>query len=140
MKLLTKHSDYAIRALLELACKEECLSARDIAKNQGIPYAFLRRILRELIQNKVICGKAGCRGGVKLNVDSEKIRVIDIIRIFQGDLKISDCIFRKKICPNVKKCVLKREITRIENIITNEFAKITIAKLKKARRSQGGRI
>ena len=58
MKLFTKHTDYAIRALLELAgSKDEFLSARQIAKQQRIPYQFLRQILQGLIKNKLVISK-----------------------------------------------------------------------------------
>ena len=52
MKVLTKNTDYAIRALMVLAKdRNNFLSAKKISIGQNIPYQFLRRILQGLIKN-----------------------------------------------------------------------------------------
>jgi Rrf2 family protein len=130
MKLFTKNTDYAIRALIELGLnKENFISARSISKNQKIPYSFLRQILQTLIKNKIIESKEGIHGGVKLTTNPKDIKITDIIKIFQGNIELSECMFRKKICSNRPTCVLRQEIKRIENIVSNEFSKITIQTL-----------
>ena len=132
MKLLTKNSDYAIRALAVLADnKERFVSAREISEKQNIPYQFLRRILRRLILNKLVVSREGGRGGFKINADPKKASIIDVIKIFQGNLQLSDCMFRRKICRNRPHCVLRREIKRVEQIVAKEFEGITLARLLK---------
>ncbi len=132
MKLLTKNSDYAIRALLVLAAnKDSYLSARDIAKKQDIPYQFLRRILQELIKKKLVLSKEGGKGGFKLNKNPASINIVDIIKIFQGEIQFSECVFRKQVCCNKSTCVLRKEIKRIEKVIDKEFRGVSIAKLLK---------
>jgi Rrf2 family transcriptional regulator, cysteine metabolism repressor len=130
MKLLNKTTDYAIRALLQMAkAKEEYLSAAIISKKQAIPYQFLRTILQKLIKNKIIKSREGINGGFSLLVKPNTIKITDIIIIFQGNLQISDCMFRKKLCTNRSTCVLKKEIDRISDILILEFNKITIQSL-----------
>ena len=52
MKVLTKNTDYAIRALLALeAQKGSYVSAKSIATGHDIPYQFLRRLLQEMIRH-----------------------------------------------------------------------------------------
>ena len=132
MKLLTKNTDYAVRALIELARHEEgYLSSRLIAKSQKLPYQFLRAIVSELIKHKLVLAKEGARGGLKLNKSPERIKIIDVIRIFQGDVELSDCLFQKKICANRATCVLRAEIKRIESIVSREFGKRTISSMLK---------
>lgn len=130
MKLLTKHSDYAIRALIELAKdKSRYLSSRDVAKRQQIPYQFLRRILQELIKSKLVVSKEGGSGGFKIKANPKRISIIDVINIFQGNVQLTECMFRKKLCVNRSTCILRKEIKRVENIIKKEFRGITLAKL-----------
>lgn len=130
MKLLTKHSDYAIRALLVLAQKNGMfLSARLIAKEQNIPYQFLRGILQTLLKRKLIVSREGGGGGFRLNQPPESIIVEEVIRIFQGDIQLSECMFREKICRNRAVCVLRKQIQRIEQIVVKEFQDITIGTL-----------
>ena len=53
MKVLTKNTDYAIRALLALeAQKGSYVSAKSIATGHDIPYQFLRRLLQEMIRHR----------------------------------------------------------------------------------------
>lgn len=130
MKLLTKHTDYAIRALLVLARKKKLfVSARAIAKEQKIPYQFLRGILQTLIKHKLVVSKEGGGGGFKLNMPPRSITIEQIIKIFQGNVQFSECMFRKKICCNRSACVLRKQIQKIEQVVIGKFAKITIAAL-----------
>ncbi len=132
MKILTKNTDYATRALLVLAsCPEKYFSARDIAKNQGMPYSFTRKILTELHKNGYVVSREGGGGGFKLKGDASKIRITDLIKVFQGEIKLSECMFRKKICRNRPDCVLRRNIERIEKLVENEFGNISIGSLLK---------
>ncbi|ASQ91096.1 Rrf2 family transcriptional regulator [Prosthecochloris sp. GSB1] len=130
MKVLTKNTDYAIRALLFLgARKGEYVSARHIADEQGIPYQFLRRILRELGKRGLVSSREGTQGGVKIERDPETIGVKEVLEIFQGRIELSECMFRKQICSNRANCVLRHEIVRIEQMVNREFGRITIGKM-----------
>lgn len=129
MKLLTKNSDYAIRSMIILAKnKDKYLSAREIAVQLKIPYQFLRKILRGLIQNKLVHAREGQGGGVRINAAAKAASIIDIIKIYQGGIQISECVFRRKICPELSTCMLRKEIKRIEKIVEKEFSKIRLTK------------
>ncbi|MCK5306862.1 MAG: Rrf2 family transcriptional regulator [Candidatus Omnitrophica bacterium] len=141
MKLFTKHTDYAIRALLELAgSKDEFLSARQIAKQQRIPYQFLRQILQGLIKNKLVISKEGSGGGFRIDKDPDLMSIVDIIVIFQGNIQLSDCMFRKKLCANRSNCVLRKQINRIEKLVNEEFKSVTIGSLLKDLKKQRRRF
>lgn len=130
MKVLTKNTDYAIRALLSLAAERgSYLSARAIAVQQDIPYQFLRRLLQEMIRHGLVSSKDGASGGFMLSRDPDSIRVSELIGIFQGPVQVSECMFRKQICANRARCVLRHEIMRIEQVVQQEFDKVTIGKL-----------
>jgi len=130
MKVLTKHTDYATRALIALSRdKDTYVSVRTIAESQRIPYQFLRRILQQLAKSGLVKSREGAGGGVRLSVNPSKIRIIDVIQIFQGDVELSECKFRKKNCENRETCVLRREIKRIENLVKSEFEQLTIGTL-----------
>lgn len=130
MKLLTKDTDYAVRALILLSQKkDEFLSAKRISVALGIPYHFLRGILLKLMQHELIESKEGVLGGVRVIKKPDEIRLVDLIKVFQGDFELSDCMFRKKICPDRKTCVLRGEIKRVEGIVEREFEKLTVGKL-----------
>ena len=130
MKLLTKDTDYAVRAVLHLArSKDGYRSSREIAGTEGIPLQFLRRILQKLTKAGIVVSREGVNGGVKLKASPKNIRLSDIIRIFQGDIELSECMFRKKLCARRSKCVLRARIKAIEEVVNREFNRVTIATL-----------
>jgi len=51
------------------------------------------------------------------------------MELFHDDLELSDCTFRKALCPNRKTCVLRRRILGIEEKVKREFQAITIQNL-----------
>ena len=59
----------------------------------------------------------------------DEIRIRELIEIFQGRVQVSECMFRKQICANRARCVLRHEIMRIEQVVEREFDNITIGKL-----------
>ncbi len=55
--------------------------------------------------------------------------MLDIMRTFHGDFQISQCMFRKDICPNRKSCVLRAKVKVIEKDLENKFGEISILSL-----------
>jgi Rrf2 family transcriptional regulator, cysteine metabolism repressor len=130
MQLLNKNTDYAVRALIYLAQnKANFCSSRDIARYLKLPLPFVRRILQELRKKDYLNTKEGVGGGVQLIKAANEISIRSIIEIFQGDIQISACMFRKKLCPNRNACVLRDRILKIENKIVAEFEMITVQTL-----------
>jgi Rrf2 family transcriptional regulator, cysteine metabolism repressor len=130
MKVLTKNTDYAIRALLALAARKgSYVSAKSIATEHDIPYQFLRGLLQEMIRHDLIVSKEGVQGGFMMKKEPDTISVTQLIEIFQGKVQVSECMFRKQICSNRARCVLRHEIMRIEQVVQSEFEKVTIGKL-----------
>lgn len=132
MKLLTKDTDYAIRALLVLAGNQkEYVSARRISESEKIPYSFMRKILLKLYKTGFVDSKEGGKGGFKLKKKPSKISAVDLIRLFQGNIQFSECMFRKKLCHKRSDCVLRQNIREIEGLVEDKFRGITIQSLWK---------
>jgi len=132
MKLITKNTDYATRALIYLArAGERYVPSREISEKEGIPLNFLRRIIRELAREKLVETREGKAGGARLVVPGNKIELTRLIEIFQGKVSLLECIFRRKICPNRARCVLRARIKKIEDLVLGELAGITVGGLVK---------
>lgn len=54
----------------------------------------------------------------------KQIYMADLIRIFQGPLRINECISKKKICPDKSECVLRSRISGIEKEMISELARL----------------
>lgn len=127
MKLLTKNTDYAVRALVRIAAEDgDAVPASRIAREDRIPYAYLRRILNELKARGVLKSTEGKGGGFVLSGRAADVRLIDVMKIFQGEVQLTKCMFRKNICHNRANCVLRAKMIEIEKKVLSEIEDVTI--------------
>jgi len=128
MNLITRDTDYAIRALLYMAKEnKKIITVSEMAKKTKIPYPFLRKILQTLHKNGILCSYKGSKGGFSFRANPEDIFILELIRIFQGRLKINKCFLKKKICPEISTCKLKNIL---DSIIEDALLKLKYVSIK----------
>jgi len=98
--LITRATEYAIRALLYLAKqpKGEIVLKRDICRTQDITPAFLTKILQPLIKEGIVGSQRGVGGGFYLLKDPEEVTLLDVVKAEEGPLYLNHCIAEKGIC------------------------------------------
>ncbi|HET7356532.1 MAG TPA: Rrf2 family transcriptional regulator [Nocardioidaceae bacterium] len=81
-------SDYALRALIELAGRVEGapVSAEEIGRRQDIPHGFLQTILADLRRAGLVLSQRGQSGGWRMARDPDSVTVADVIRAVDGPL------------------------------------------------------
>lgn len=126
MKLITRDSDYAIRALCCIAVEKDLVSVKCLANKLKMPYPFLRKILQVLTQAGLLSSIRGRCGGFKLTKPAKKISILEVTRVFQGELILTAHTFKGKICPRVKICKLKRKLDGIEEDVHLKLKRISI--------------
>ena len=135
MKLITRDTDYAVRAICFIACAKNksrgLVTAAELTRELKIPQPFLRKILQLLNKHGILHSYKGIGGGFVLGLRPEKIQLIDLIKIFQGRVELNECLFKKKICPNRGTCKLRGKINLIQEKVLDELAGITISDLLK---------
>lgn len=130
MKLITRDTDYAVRALSYIANnKKRMVSVSDLVMELKMPRPFLRKILQVLNKNRILKSYKGKDGGFLLSLPANKIFLKDLINIFQGPFQLNECLFKKQICPRRSICVLRKKIGIIEKNLISEINNITIASL-----------
>jgi Rrf2 family protein len=130
MKLITRDTDYAVRALLFFAkSKEKIVSVTDLVQALRIPRPFLRKILQILNKRSILKSHKGQGGGFELSLPPRKVFLTDLIEIFQGSFQLNECLFKKNICPDRETCPLRNKINSIERSIISELKSITIQSL-----------
>ncbi len=130
MNLITRDVDYAIRALCCIAKREEGVySVNEIAKYLKIPRPFLRKILQVLGKKNIVHSYKGKGGGFRLAAKPGKISLFDIITSFQGPIRLNDHTFKRKVCPHLKECNVKKKLDRAERVMVSELKGITIANI-----------
>ena len=93
MKVSTR-VHYGLRAMTELARsfrEDKLLSIAEIARNEGLPLAYLEQLVGELRRAGLVEGTRGVRGGYRLARAPEGITVGEIYRVLEGEVAPVDC-------------------------------------------------
>jgi len=132
MKLITKHTDYAIRALGAMAKERDSIFTTSVlAKKLKISKPFIRAILQKLNKERVLMSYKGKGGGFKMAMPPDKISIVSLFKIFQGPIKIDHCFIKSSLCSDIKTCSLRKKLKEIGSYINKEFESLTIEKLLK---------
>lgn len=130
MKFITRNTDYALRALCYIAKQNGSkVTVEELVNKLSVPRPFMRKILQLLGRNGVLKSSKGQGGGFKLRIPAGKLYLIKIMSIFQGEIGLNGCLFKKDICPNKGKCVLRKKINSIEEDVLKQLKAINVASL-----------
>src|SRR5216683_5935959 len=93
MKVSTR-VHYGLRAMTELARsygEGGLLSIAEIARNEGLPLAYLEQLVGELRRAGLVEGTRGVRGGYRLARAPQAIAVGEVYRVLEGEVAPVDC-------------------------------------------------
>ena len=132
MKLLTRHTDYAVRALVYMSADPQRItSAQELIAKLKIPDAFLRQLLQALSKAGILRSHKGKGGGFSFRKKPLDIRLLDVLQIFQGKTELAGCMLAGAVCPDRATCPLRQRIKHIEMQMLKELRETTIASLRK---------
>jgi len=132
MKLITRDADYAIRALCYiLAQKKDCIAVTELVKELGIPRPFLRKVLQKLQNARLLKSRKGKSGGFFKTDATGQLSVAEVLEVFQGNLSLNQCSFKKRPCPYILRCGLRKRIIKLERRSIAELKQITLKSLLK---------
>ena len=130
MHVINRCTEYAVLALLRIASSGEILSAAELAESLDIPHPYLRGILRTLKENSIIRSRRGQNGGFSLDKKPEQINLLEILTIFQGPFRLTECS-GDGACRRVASCGLKNAAGLAELEFIRHFREITLSTLLK---------
>jgi Rrf2 family nitric oxide-sensitive transcriptional repressor len=107
------------------------ISVTELVTSLRIPRPFLRKILQALTKKGFVKSYKGIGGGFKLGKSPDRIFLVDLIEVFQGPVSINECMFKKRACPNIRECPLKKRIDSIKRHVESELKVITIGSILK---------
>lgn len=89
---LTRHTDYAFRALLAAASAREGLtSIAEVSAAHGISKNHLMKVVNQLANDGFLRTIRGRGGGFTLARPAEAIRIGDVVRRMEPDLQLAEC-------------------------------------------------
>ena len=128
-------SDYALRALIELASRTDGgpVSAEEMGKAQDIPHGFLQAILADLRRSGIVMSQRGQSGGWRMARDAASVTVADVIRAVDGPLVSVYGLRPEAVSYNEKADVLQHVWIAARSSLRDVFEQVTIAGLAENR-------
>jgi Rrf2 family protein len=113
--ILSKATSYGIRALAYMASQPEhrLLGLQEIAAHEGIPPAFLRKILGELRRHRLLRSVKGIHGGYELGRSPKEITLWEVFRVLEPDPYMDTCILGNKVCSPESACAFHDDWQRL---------------------------
>ena len=126
---LTLHADYGLRALVYLAAHpDRVVPTTEIGHAYGISKNHLVRVAQSLRDGGFIELTAGRAGGLRLARPAAAIRVGDVVRTLEPDLRVVECFdARTSTCPISPVCGLSRALDGALAAFLAELDRFTIA-------------
>lgn len=124
-------SDYALRALIELAGRGDRtpVSAEELGRLQEIPHGFLQAILADLRRSGVVMSQRGQSGGWRMARDPETVTVADVIRAVDGPLVSVYGLRPEAVSYNESAEVLQHVWIAARSSLRDVFEQVTIRAL-----------
>lgn len=82
-----------------------------------------------LSRRNILKSLKGKNGGFLLNRTPDRISLMDVVKIFQGDIKSVNCIFKGGACSNIRHCLIKDRGRKIEKDIEQWLKSVSISSL-----------
>jgi Rrf2 family protein len=124
-------SDYALRALIELASRKDGapVSAEELGRAQEIPHGFLQAILADLRRAGVVMSQRGQSGGWRMAREPETVSVADVIRAVDGPLVSVYGLRPEAVTYNESADVLQHVWIAARSSLRDVFEQVTIRSL-----------
>lgn len=103
----------------------------EIAAEEGIPGAFLERILGRLREAGLVKATRGAAGGYRLAVQAGSIAVGDVVTALEGPLALVECVPDGDACERSGSCASRVAWRRLDDAISGALNGITLDDLKR---------
>ncbi|MDR1410993.1 MAG: Rrf2 family transcriptional regulator [Spirochaetaceae bacterium] len=128
---ITRESDYAVRALRELA-GGELKTVQTICEREQIPFQYGYKILKKLEKTGLVQGFRGAGGGYRIAKLPETITLFDVVSSIDESLAIAECLKHGADCPRnrgLRKCKVHTELDRIQRQLLGSLKEKSLAEL-----------
>lgn len=131
---LSLHADYALRVLIFLGTKRDRIArTQDISDAYGISRHHLVRVVQTLSEHGYVQIHAGRSGGVTLSRQPGEIRLGQVIRDAEPNLRLVECFdSATNTCPIARACSLKNMLADALQAFLTRLDDYTLADILKS--------
>lgn len=123
---------YALRVMIDLAehNSEKYIPLKDVVARQDISQKYLESIMTDLSKAGMLDGQHGKGGGYRLNRSPDRITVLEILQVTEGDLAPIACLdSASEPCARAAECRTLPMWEKLYTMIRDYFDGITLADL-----------
>ncbi|NND65691.1 MAG: SUF system Fe-S cluster assembly regulator [Gammaproteobacteria bacterium] len=138
---MSKMTDYGTMALGHLASQLQrdadrpaSLSANDIAATTGLPAPTVSKVLKAFARAKIVVSQRGANGGYTLARNAEDISATEILHALAEPMSLTTCSSSDHNCNLADQCSVTHSWQRINQVIHDALAKVSLADLIDAQR------
>ena len=130
MKLSTR-SRYGTRILVDLARHKDQgpVQIGEISKRQDISVKYLEQLIRPLKQAKLVTSVRGPKGGHLLAANPKNITLGQVVRLFEGQTDLVECVSFPDKCPMSDDCQVRLAWQDATEVLYDKLDATTIADL-----------
>ena len=130
MKLSTR-SRYGARILVDLARHRDQgpVQIGEISKRQDISVKYLEQLIRPLKQAKLVTSVRGPKGGHLLAQEPENISLGQVVRLFEGQTDLVECVSFPDKCPMSDDCQVRLAWQGATEVLYEKLDATTISDL-----------
>jgi Rrf2 family transcriptional regulator, iron-sulfur cluster assembly transcription factor len=131
--MITKEADYAIRVMLYLAHHAnngQSVSTARLSEEMDIPYRFLRKIVRRMVEAGLVASQRGKGGGVKLARPRDRISLLEVVSaIDPRGVQINTCSTDRRACARSRRCEVHPELRQVQQMLDKHLGDISFEQL-----------
>lgn len=132
---ITRQADYAVRTILYLAISP-LANVKEIAKAQSIPYDYLAKTMKHLVNAGLVKTHRGVQGGISLTRPPEQITLLEVIEAVDGPLALNLCLLESNNCPRDSFCAVHEELEKIQRYVAARMEKLNFAVLARKEKAK----
>jgi FeS assembly SUF system regulator len=129
---LGKLTDYGLLLMSQMARRPhtQLHTARELAAKCKLPLPTVSKILKELMQGRLLISHRGIRGGYSLVREAHLISVAEIIATLEGPLALTECSTDVEgLCDLESSCPIRDNQRVINQVIRGALEKVTLGDL-----------
>ena len=129
-----RHTDYAARIVLHLACLDEGtqVTAGVLADEGLLPPAFVRRIVGRLAAAGIVRTLRGSGGGVTLARRPADISLLEVVRAMEDGPTLNACVDDASSCPLTVGCPVNRAWAEVTAQLVTSLDAVRFDRLAKS--------
>lgn len=129
MLRISKLTDYAILAMVELTREGEMLSAQALAERIHVETPTASKVLKMLAGSGLLESYRGASGGYRVSRPAESISVAEVIAAIEGPIAMTECSIEEGLCSQEDSCELSGNWQRISLAVAQALRDVSLAEM-----------